>query len=194
MNFLAHLFLSPNYDEIMLGNFMADFVKGKKWQNYPPQIAKGVLLHRRIDSFMDTHNLILQGKKRLHNSFGKYAGVIIDIYYDYFLAKNWEDYSTKDLAVFAEEVYIFLDKEKAIFPEKVQEILPYMIEQNWLLNYKDLEFLDKTFQRLQRRIKYSLPLKNAVSILNAQEKDLEKEFHLFLPQIINFSQEFLSKK
>src|SRR5688572_23493915 len=100
MNFLAHLYLSGDFDELMIGNFMADFVKGKPSPSIHPQIVKGIELHRQIDTYTDTHPIVKASKVRLQPTYRKYAGVIVDMYYDHFLAIHWQKYSSVSLHEF----------------------------------------------------------------------------------------------
>ena len=103
MNFLAHIYLSGDNDLIKIGNFMADGIRGKQYENYPLEIQKGIILHRAIDTFTDAHPIFRQSTKRLHNNYHHYAGVIVDILYDHFLAKNWNKYSDEKLEDFVDE-------------------------------------------------------------------------------------------
>ncbi|MEX0290603.1 MAG: DUF479 domain-containing protein, partial [Flavobacteriaceae bacterium] len=93
MNFLAHIYLSFGDDEITIGNFIADSIRGKKYKHLPERVQKGVILHRAIDTFTDAHPTVRQSSKRLHENYSHYSRVIVDIFYDHFLAKNWKNYS-----------------------------------------------------------------------------------------------------
>ena len=106
MNFLAHIYLSGDNDLLKIGNFMADSIRGNSYENYPDEIKKGILLHRSIDSFTDMHPVYRKSKHRLHEKYGHYSGVIMDIFYDHFLAKNWANYSNKKLEEYAENTNI----------------------------------------------------------------------------------------
>ena len=107
MNFLAHIYLSGDNDFIKIGNFMADSIKGDNYNNYPEYIRKGILLHRSIDSFTDLHPVFRKSKHRLHDRYGHYSGVIMDIFYDHFLAKNWSNYSEIPLEKYVFNFYQF---------------------------------------------------------------------------------------
>ncbi len=123
MNFLAHLYLSPENTEIMIGNFIADHIRGNKFSHYSEAIQKGIYLHRAIDSFTDAHEIVRTSKRRLHERYGHYDGVIIDIFYDHFLAKNWADYSQIPFEIFTQSIYTLLNNKKQMLPEKTQELL-----------------------------------------------------------------------
>ncbi|NJO69419.1 MAG: DUF479 domain-containing protein, partial [Bacteroidetes bacterium] len=132
MNFLAHIYLSGDNDEIKVGNFVADWIKGQDFKRYSPEIQKGILLHRSIDSFTDNHPTIRKSKSRLSNNYGKYAGIIIDIFYDHFLASNWNTFSKTPLPVYAQEVYRLLEKYIDSFPLGIREFIPRFMERRWM--------------------------------------------------------------
>ena len=117
MNFLAHLYLSQNNTDILIGNFIADHVKGSQFYNYSKEIQQGILLHREIDLFTDTHPIVKQSMQRLHKRYRHYNGVIIDIFYDYFLAKNWSKYSDIPLQIFADTIYKFFQNIEINLPK-----------------------------------------------------------------------------
>ena len=153
MNFLAHLYLSKNNKNILIGNFIADAVKGNKYNNYPPEIKAGILLHREIDTYTDSHPIVRKSKRRLNKRYNHYNGVIIDILYDHFLAKNWHNYSDTPLDIYTDNVYQYLDENKDSLPEKIQYILPFMIQHNWLLNYATISGIGKILEGMNRRTK-----------------------------------------
>ncbi|NDB03439.1 MAG: DUF479 domain-containing protein, partial [Flavobacteriaceae bacterium] len=139
MNFLAHIYLSGEDPEIKLGNFMADAVKGNQVNQYNQKIQIGIRLHRAIDAYTDAHPIFRQSTRRLHGKqFGHYAGVIVDLFYDHFLAANWQQYHQENLPTFAQRFYALLDDKKSLTPERTQHLIPYMIEQNWLIKYQTL--------------------------------------------------------
>lgn len=188
MNFLAHIYLSGENEELMIGNFIADFIKGNQFHHLPDGIKQGILLHRKIDTYTDQHHVVRQSTQKLHADYHKYAGVIVDIYYDHFLASNWERYSATKLVDFAENTYQTLLKNQDILPEKVQEILPYMLTHNWLVNYAKIEMMENTFQRLSQRISNRNNQKeNNLHLATANlQKDyilFEEEFHLFFDDL-----------
>ena len=128
MNFLAHLYLSKSDTNIMIGNFIADHIQGNKYENFSKEIQQGIFLHREIDTFTDAHEVVRKSKRRLHERYRHYDGVIIDIFYDYFLAKNWATYSAIPLELFTKSVYNLLEKVKLDLPKKSQQFINYMIE------------------------------------------------------------------
>src|SRR5437763_302491 len=139
MNFLAHIYLSGDDPQLMIGNFIADFVKGKKKDDYPLKIKQGIELHRVIDDFTDHHPVTARSKNRLRMKYGKYSGVIVDLFYDHFLAADFSEYSDLSLQEFSQRTYDILNKNKSVLPDGVIYFLPFMIERNWLLNYATIE-------------------------------------------------------
>ncbi|NEW78082.1 MAG: DUF479 domain-containing protein [Gelidibacter sp.] len=189
MNFLAHLYLSKDNNNILIGNFIADAVKGKKHENYPKDIQAGILLHRQIDYFTDTHPIVRRSKRRLHARYDHYDGVIIDILYDHFLAKNWRNYSEIPLAIYANSVYIFFQDNIVIFPSEMQRLLPYMIQYNWLVSYASLEGIEKVLIGMNRRTKGISKMDLAIEDLIKHYDEFESDFTTFFTDLIQFSEE-----
>ncbi len=184
MNFLAHLYLSSEEEEIIFGNFIADSVKGKVFETYSKRVQHGILLHREIDRYTDQHEVFKQSKIRLSKKYRMYSGVIVDIFYDHFLAKNWNDYSDKELKSFVSQTYLMLVNHFKILPPRSKRILPFMIAQNWLVNYSNLNDLRKVFKGMSRRTSNSAGMLNAVDDLEEHYDFFENEFKLFFPDII----------
>lgn len=190
MNFLAHLYLSGDNNELLIGNFIADSVKGKQFQQFSPGIRQGIILHRLIDEFTDSHPLFSQGRNRLRGSYGKFAPVIVDIFYDYFLATDWNNYSDQPLKEFSENIYRIMQNNLQMLPLRAQRILPYMIEQDWLTGYSTLDGINKTLLGMSRRTKFNSGMENAVSDLKLFNDVFREEFRLFFPDVIHFSNQF----
>ncbi len=189
MNFLAHIYLSFEDPEISLGNFFADHIKGKKYLHFPKRIQKGILLHRAIDSFTDAHPTPKLSSKRLHKNYRHYSRVIVDIFYDHFLAKNWNDYSDRPLADFTEDFYALLEANYDLLPPGTQRMLPYMIADNWLLNYANLDGITQVLQGMNRRTQNKSKMHNAIGDLQEHYPLFEKEFRQFFPELITFSRQ-----
>lgn len=189
MNFLAHIYLSGDREGVIIGNFIADGIKGKRYLKYPPDIAKGILLHRAIDSFTDAHPTVHQSTARLHQNYGHYSGVIVDILYDHFLAKNWEQYSAQPLASFVQDFYKLLRKNFTQLPARIQRMMPYMIADNWLLSYATVEGISKILAQMNVRTKGVSKMDQAVTELKAYYHDFEAEFTSFFDELIIFSEE-----
>lgn len=187
MNFLAHLYLSKDNTEIMIGNLIADHIKANKFSHYPEKIQQGIFLHRKIDTFTDTHSIVKKSKRRLHERYGHYDGVIIDVFYDYFLAKNWPRYSQIPLAIYAKGVYQLLSKNKDILPLKTQEILPSLIKYDWLYNYQFLEGIQKVLTGLNRRTKGRSKMDLALEDLQSNYNELETDFFTFFDDLHEYT-------
>jgi len=189
MNFLAHLYLSKNNKNILIGNFIADAVKGNKYKNYPPEIQAGILLHREIDNYTDNHPIVRKSKRRLHERYNHYDGVIIDILYDHYLAKNWASYSEIPLDVYANNVYSFLNENAQSFPDKIQKILPYMIEYNWLVAYASTEGIAIILQGMNKRTKGISKMDLAIEDLKLHYKEFEEDFTSFFKDLELFTKQ-----
>jgi acyl carrier protein phosphodiesterase len=191
MNFLAHIFLSGNDNASMIGNFIADSVKGKEILAYSPAIQEGIQFHRFIDHYTDTHPVISEGKKILSPYFGKYNSVVMDIYMDHFLAKDWLTYSNVPLAAYSESVYNILTKNKEILPERIQEMLPYMIRQDWLTNYAYFHGMEQVFKGMSRRASFVSHMEDAVDILKVHYQAMQDCFDHFFPDLMQASKEYI---
>ena len=191
MNFLAHLFLSGGDQGLIFGNFIADAVKGSALNKYPDGIRRGIMLHRSIDTFTDRHPVFLQSCDRLRPVYHKFAGVIVDLYYDHFLARNWNDYAAGELRDYVANTYRFLISRYDQLPARSRRILPFMISQNWLVGYSDFYILSKVFQGMARRSKFRSGMENAVEDLQRDYEDYHKEFRAFFPDIIEYAKNWV---
>lgn len=187
MNFLAHLYLSKSNENIIIGNFIADAVKGKKYNNYPKEIKAGILLHREIDNYTDNHPIVRKSKRRLNERYRHYNGVIIDILYDHFLAKNWKKYSEIPLNVYAKNIYSFLEKNNEVLPLRAQNMLPYMVEFNWLVSYASIDGIARVLTGMNKRTKGISQMDLAVEDLQLHYKEFEEDFTTFFIDLIEFS-------
>lgn len=191
MNFLAHAHLSGSNKDVLLGNFIADAVKGRKWLSYRQDIQTGILLHRQIDTFTDNHELFKQSVNRVRKDFGRYSGIVMDIFYDHFLARNWQNYHEDELAVFASYVYGILTRNLLILPNRTKKLLPFLVSQNWLTSYAEFEGLKQVFYGMDRRTGRISGMNNAVQTLIENYDELYTDFISFYPQLIDFSKESL---
>jgi acyl carrier protein phosphodiesterase len=180
MNFLGHFYLSKNDPELLVGNFIADFVKGKKYLDYPPNISKGIVMHRNIDHFTDQHELVRKGKKRLFPTYRHYSGVIMDMYYDHFLASLWPRYSNEELVHFAEHVYDTIEGFWDYLPEQSRYMFPYMKSGNWLVRYATTDGIGRSLNGMSRRLNNDSNLEHAIDQLHEFYDDLESEFKKFI--------------
>ncbi|NOX84502.1 MAG: DUF479 domain-containing protein [Chlorobi bacterium] len=181
MNFLAHAHLSGKNDEILFGNFVADAVKGNELMNYEGDIRLGIRIHRKIDVFTDRHEIFRQSVARIRSSFGKYSGIVVDIYYDHFLARNWNDFHRDPLPLFAGHVYDILLDRYGLLPKKTKRLLPFLVTQNWLVGYADFNGLKRVFYGMDRRTGFGSGMKTAVDELKENYDALYSDFGSFYP-------------
>ncbi|TBW26640.1 ACP phosphodiesterase [Gramella sp. KN1008] len=186
MNFLAHIYLSGDNEQLMIGNFMADSIKGKKYLKYPEQIKNGILLHRAIDYFTDTHETVKLSTQRLFPIYGHYSGIIVDIFYDHFLAANWKDYSDIPLEEFTLNFYSLLQENMEILPLRVKSFMPYMITDNWLLSYAEVEGIEKILRGMNNRTGRKSGMDRATEELQTYYLEFQQEFKSFFAELIEF--------
>ena len=186
MNFLAHLYLSGDTSDIKIGNFIADGVRGKQSKTFSTQIQQGILLHRAIDAFTDAHTCVDTSITRLQSTQGRFAPVVVDIFYDHFLAKNWANYHTQPLEEYAKEFYSFVRTYWEILPERVREVVFYMEKQNWLYNYHSMK-------GMTRRTKFASNMLTAPQDLEKDYLLFEEDFTTFFPQLVEYSKKKLEE-
>ena len=191
MNFLAHLYLAKTDEEIIIGNFIADTIKGNQFQHYSEKIQFGIRMHRAIDVFTDEHPIFRQSKRRLDEKYRLYKGVIIDIIYDHFLAKNWQQYSTTPLDTFSQEIYALLFKNFEILPDRAKHLLPYMSNQNWLYSYRTIPGITSILHDMNVRTKGLSKMNEAVVDLQENYAIFEKDFTAFFKELEAFSLSYL---
>lgn len=172
---------------------MADSVKGSKFTQYSQDVQIGIKLHREIDSYTDQHEVVKRSKNRIREKYGLYSGVIVDIFYDHFLAKNWDSYSAIPLEVYVDSVYELLKENIQNLPEKTQHMLPFMIEFNWLYNYQFIEGMQRVLDGMNRRTKNRSKMNFATEDLQEHYEDFEKDFTDFFKELRSFSSEKLKE-
>lgn len=192
MNFLAHIYLSGNNDLLKIGNFMADGIRGNSYLQYPTDVKNGIILHRSIDFFTDSHPIYRQSKHRLHEKYKHYSGVIMDIVYDHYLAKNWSKYSNEKLEDYVDNFYKLLEDNFDVLTEKVQKILPTMKAQNWLLSYASLSGLEMILFNMDYRTKHRAHMQEAIIEVTEFYNNFEEEFTLFFIELENHCKEKLA--
>jgi acyl carrier protein phosphodiesterase len=183
MNYLAHLYLSGNNHELMIGNFIADHVKGRQIELFDEEIVKGIKLHRLIDEFTDTHKVVEQSKIRLRSNFGKYSPVIVDVFYDHYLAVKWEQYHHEVLSVYANNFYTLLKDNHHRLPLRTQQMIEYMIPQNWLVNYQTIAGINKTLTGMSKRTKFESRMDEAAIYLDKYYSEFEQEFNEYFEEL-----------
>ncbi|OBX25766.1 acyl carrier protein phosphodiesterase [Gelidibacter algens] len=192
MNFLAHIYLSGDNPLITIGNFMADGIKGRRYEKQPKDIQIGILLHREIDTFTDAHPTVRLSTKRLHKNYSHYSGVIVDILYDHFLAKNWSQYSNTPLDLYVANFYDSLKTNFELLPLRIQKMMPYMIADNWLLSYAQIEGIQKVLNGMNHRTNNISGMNSATNELQEFYDDFEDEFTIFFEELRVFSNKKLT--
>lgn len=193
MNYLAHIFLSGRHEEILIGNFIADSISNKKIEELPEGMKKGILLHRKIDSFTDSHPKVKESTKLLNQAHGKYAPVMLDIFYDYFLMKNWKRYSDEDFDVFKKRSYRILEENMKWIPPKMRKNLPGMIAADWLTSYGKLEGIEFTIGKVKNRVSKPDFLDNPIESIFDHEEMLNDNFNIFFPDLMEVTSQKLKK-
>ena len=193
MNFLAHVYLSGSNQEIMLGNFIGDFVKGRDLSGtFGSAIANGIQLHRAIDEFTDHHPVVKQSKNRLRPTYRHYSGVIVDIFYDHFLAANWRKYSGEPLEQYANRVYQIVLGHSYIVPERVNQLLPHMMRGNWLVNYAHLDSIQRVLSGMARRATFESKMELATDDLRIHYPAFKSEFDAFFPELKKYCDQWIT--
>lgn len=183
MNYLAHVYLSGGNIDIAIGNFIADSIKGNKYQNYPVQWQRGILLHRFIDSYTDSHDIFKDHAKLFFDSHRHYSRVLIDMFYDHLLAKNWSKYSNVSLNEFSKEFYKNLTLEKSRLPVKVQSALKYLIQDDWFNCYSTIGGLTSILSQMESRTNYPSKLSSSIDKFVSLLSLIEPQFFLFFKDI-----------
>ncbi len=183
MNYLAHLYLSGSNDQLKIGNFIADHVKGSVIENYSGDVLAGIHFHRLIDSFTDQHPVVSISNARLRPDFRKYAPVISDVFFDHFLARNWSAYHHLPLEKFAENSYTLMRSNEQLLPVRAVYMLNYMESQNWLVHYASIEGIEKALTGLSKRTRFISNMDKAHLFLQEHYQDFENDFELFFKDI-----------
>jgi acyl carrier protein phosphodiesterase len=186
LNYLAHLFLAGTDPEMILGNFIADHVKGSDKMKYSENVRKGISMHRAIDTFTDQHPVVKQSIARLRADFRKYAGVIVDMYYDHYLSAQWDEYSDTDLPEFTRIRYDILNTFQPILPARSARLLFYMEKQNWLMSYSSFDGMQQAFNGMSRRTTFESNMELAVVNLKAGYPEFKQEFRQFFPELQSY--------
>lgn len=195
MNFLAHIYLSGDDDDIKIGNFLGDFVKGRlnKLSNdqYAPSVVKGMALHREIDFFTDNHPVVRQSIDRLQPKYHKFSGIVVDMFYDHILAKKFHLYAETSLEQYAQNFYELLERRKSEIPEPMERMVKSMVTRNWLLGYKSYEGIEWALLGISKRLSFESGIEWATQELKNDYALYETEFEQFFPEIIENSRNFL---
>jgi acyl carrier protein phosphodiesterase len=198
LNYLAHFYLSNENENLILGNLIADSMNGRldspQYEHFNPEIIEGIKLHREIDYFTDNHPVVKQSIHRLQPKYHKYSGVIIDMYYDHLLARNWNKFSNEPLELYSHRVYEIFEENKAIIPIKMNRMVHSMSSRDWLSNYRFEENLNWAFAGLAKRAKFESNMENALEDLMENYGEYLEEFLAFFPEIIDHCKRFLLRE
>ena len=193
MNFLAHIYLSGTNPKTMVGNFIGDFVKGRNvLEQFEPEIAIGIELHRAIDEYTDHHPIVQNSKIRLRPKYRHYAAVIVDVFYDHLLSRFWSNYHTEPLEKFSARTYSIFEDNWKVLPQDVKNLLPYMIKHNWLLNYGTFDGIEKALTGMSRRTRHESKMEESIIDLKENYEAFKSEFELFFPDLKKHSEQFLA--
>ncbi len=189
MNFLAHIYLSGDNNDIKIGNFLGDFVKGNLDNIHNSHIKKevlqGIALHRAIDSFTDSHEVVKQSIERLHPKYHKFSGIVVDMFYDHIFAKNFSEYSSIPLTTFSQTFYQLLIERKEEIPKSMDRLVNSMVSRDWLSNYANYEGIEWSLRGISQRLKFKSGIEFAVEDLKIDYELYKKEFDIFFPTLIN---------
>ncbi|MCB0431453.1 MAG: DUF479 domain-containing protein [Flavobacteriales bacterium] len=185
MNILSHLYLAGDDEGLMVGNFIADAVKGKKHEEYSAPIARGIRMHRFIDSYTDRHPAVLTCKTWLYKEHGKCAGIITDLFFDYLLASKWHAADAKGFRKYTHHAYAVLMRHYLHMPEQMRRMLPYMIKGDWLYRYRNTEGIRRSLEGLEKRTSFPWPMATSVDHLLENEKAWHKQYELFFQALKN---------
>lgn len=186
VNYLAHLYLAKDNPESLIGNLLGDFLKGVDQKQFSVDIQQGIELHYKIDAYTDSHPMFREAKRLISPERRRYAGVLIDVFYDHFLAKDWKNYSSMTLKSFSQKVYVVLWQNQLILPDKLRQALPNMIEQDWLVSYQDIGGIEHALNRLAQRAKKGSLLIGSVEELKAHYGELYLSFQIFFPELVSY--------
>lgn len=186
MNYLAHLHLGGDAPEQLLGSLYGDFVKGDLHGRFPPALERAIRLHRRIDSFTDSHPLVLTALGRFPRERRRFAGIALDVFFDHCLARHWADYADRPLGDFTRQVYGVLLAEPAL-PERLARMAPFMAADDWLGSYADFSVLEQVFRGIARRLSRPEGLLGISAELQALYTPLTNDFRAFYPQLQAFA-------
>lgn len=189
MNYLAHVFLSHESPDAIVGAMLGDFVKGRAIDGWSDDVRAAILLHRAIDRFTDRHPLTFASRALVSEERRRFAGILVDVFYDHFLARHWQRFHPLPLARFTQTVYDALLPRRSGFPERLQRILPWMMRDDWLASYANVASIDAALRGLARRFRYSeraAGLANGVSELEENYDALERNFLAFVPLLQEF--------
>ena len=188
MNYLAHIRLAGDDPECVIGNFLGDFVKGRLTEDsYTPGIRRGIIMHRRIDAWTDSHESTRKCARLISPERRRWSRVIIDIFYDHLLAVNWNRYSDESLRDCLDRTYGIILGAADIFPERAAARISAIIEDRWIERYRSVSGLRVVFEGISRRVKRENPLAGSERELVTHYDEMNEHFNQFFPEIIEYA-------
>ncbi len=184
MNYLAHLYLCDGTPEGLIGSILGDFRKGLDLATIPPAMVAAIHQHQAIDCFTDRHPLVRAAKQQLAPERRRYGGILLDVFYDYYLSQHWSSYATIPLGQFISDFYDILLQNRPLLPDRLRQAAPYMVEQDWLGAYGTLPGVALTLTRISRRLKRENAIADGILDLQTQGEALEASFHHFFPLLV----------
>ncbi len=191
MNFLFHMLLSGDDDLILVGNFMGDFVKGPLSDRFPERITQGITLHRRIDSYAGRDDLFRQSRRRLDPYYGLYRGVLVDLFYDHFLVRDWNNWSDEPFDRYLARTRSIIESQQAELPKRLQEFVPIIFD-TLLPSYGTIAGIGYALERISRRVPRDNPMAGAEKELELNYDGLRADFSGFLPGVLRYSQDLIA--
>lgn len=186
MNYLAHLYLAGDHPESLVGGLMGDFVKGAVDLRLSPRLRRGILQHRRIDAYTDAHPVTAASRRRMRPPYRRYAGILVDVFYDHFLARHWRRYSAVPLREFTRAAYEALQAHYPQLPPAMQRSVRHMLAVDLLMSYREIDGVARALSGIHGRLKRDNPLDTAVRELLRLYPELEADFGAFFPQLADY--------
>ncbi len=193
MNFLAHIYLSGNNNEIRLGNFIGDYVKGKDYNKFPDEVRKGIILHRKIDTFTDSHPIVRNHKKLFYSKYHKYAGIITDIIYDHYLAREWHMFSEVIFDEYTKNTHEWLLNNLDRMPLEMKKFVPNFIRNDWLHSYYTIEGIQSVLIGMSKGTSLPAEYEFAIYILNKHYNEIKDDFLKYFPLLIEHVKKYLDE-
>lgn len=186
MNYLAHLFLAEENDEAKLGALLGDFVKGTIIDKYSEKTEREIQIHRKIDFYTDNHPIVKDAKELLSVKKRKYGNIILDVFYDHILAQKWQDYTKISLENFTKQIYSILLRNMNVLPDSLRDIVPIMIEQNWLTSYREFSGFEMAIARISKRLRQENTLMECIAEIETNYSSIALSFDTFFPQLMDY--------
>ncbi len=187
MNYLAHIYLSGQEEEVKIGGFIADSIKGSKYNEYPEGMRFGILLHRKIDTYTDMHPAVMRSIQRFRHVYGKYSGVAVDMLYDHYLASDWGIYSDLSLKDFSRNFYASLNRYKAFLPERFLQFMPIFIRKDRLSSYADLTVFEELLQKMGEHTAMPEASEAAIDLIWSEYYNFKDDFLSFFPDLTEYT-------